>query len=297
MQRYRKTLPSMSRLIAFAAVAQHGNVTAAADALGLTQAAVSRQLRELEAHIGQALARRHPQGVTLTGAGKRLIADLPAALDRICDAIDDISPQGDESEITVFCDHSLTTAFLIPRVVAFERTHPGKSVRVLASNRPMESVSGAFDLAVQHGLQRSDGYESRLIARDRIFPVAAPAIADNWEASDDIASLAALPLLELADRGAGWLTWEGFFRRFGGTLGVAPRAVFDSYAAAIEAARLGQGILLGWQLSLGNHLESGALRPLGDWTVEAPEGLRVYHPKSKPLKAGTRMLIAWLSAS
>lgn len=286
----------MSRLTAFAAVARLGNITMAAKALGLTQAAVSRQLRELEDQIGRPLAWRKQQGITLTPAGQRLMEILPDALDTICDAVEFISGKHDALGVTVFCDHSLTSSYLIPALTEFERLHDGTKTQILSSNQGIEEFEGQFDLAVFHGDTEFPNLKSQLIAPDFVFPVAAPSIADKWSEDFDISEIIGFPLLELAPRKNNWMTWEGFFRGFGEDYRVTPRAVFDSYAVAIEAARLGQGILLGWGLCIEGHLASGDLVPLGGWKLDAPGGLRVYYSKSRQTTPSTKKLIAWLSA-
>lgn len=269
----------------------------AADALGLTQAAVSRQLHELEEQIGHPLARRNPKGITLTLSGQRLMESLPDALDMICEAVEAISAEKDSSGVTVFCDHSLTSAYLIPLLTEFEHLHTGAKTQILSSNRDVDAFEGQFDLAVFHGDTRFQKLESQLIAADSVFPVAAPRIADNWSDSSDIRDLMKLPLLELAPRKNDWMNWEGFFQGFGEEVRVTPRAIFDSYAVAIEAARLGQGVLLGWGLCVRGDLANGDLKPLGRWKLDAPGGLRVYYSKSKQMTPYANKLLAWLSVS
>jgi molybdate transport repressor ModE-like protein len=287
MRKYRRLLPSTSRLVAFVAVAKTGSITAAADALGLTQAAVSRQLREMEDFLGQNLANRTPKGIVLTSAGQRLIADLPSALDMICDAVEAAIHEGRTPSVTVFCDHSLTTSWLNRRVMEFEGEHPGINVQVLSSNRPPETFAGQFDVAVLHGRPETQGHEGWLIAPDRVLPVCAPSMLKRLPPQPDLRELLDFPLLEFAPTRRDWLHWPDFLKAHGiGTL-PKPKTTFDSYAIAIEAARLGQGILLGWEIVVAPHLNSGALTTIGPWEMDAPGGLRVHfapHRLSDPAR-------------
>lgn len=295
MRKYRRLLPSTSRLIAFCAVAETGSITAAANALGLTQAAVSRQFRELEDSMDQTLADRTPKGVVLTPAGRRLLADLPAALDQICKAVEAASQEGKTPCVSVFCDHSLTTSWLNRRVLAFERAHPGINVEVLSSNRPPEAFAGQFDVAVLHGRPETNGLDSWLIAPDRVFPVAAPALLRELPPTPSLNSLLDLPLLDLAETRRDWLHWPDFLRAFGVEDPPKPKTTFDSYAIAIEAARLGQGLLLGWELVVEQHLADDTLRPLGSWEMDSPGGLRV-HFSPKNVSDQAIAFAQWLSS-
>lgn len=293
MRKYRRLLPSTSRLVAFVAVAKTGSITAAAEALGLTQAAVSRQLRELEDFLEQNLANRTPKGIVLTSAGQRLIADLPTALDTICDAVEAAIHEGKTPSVTVFCDHSLTTSWLNRRVMEFEGEHPGINVQVLSSNRPPEAFSGQFDVAVLHGRPETQGQESWLIATDRVFPVCAPSILQRLPAQPSLRDLLNFPLLEFAPTRRDWLHWPDFLKAHGIDTPPKPKTTFDSYAIAIEAARLGQGILLGWEIVVAPHLANGALTAIGPWDMDAPGGLRV-HFSPRGLSDPARSFAHWL---
>jgi len=77
-------------------------------------------------------------------------------------------------------------------------------------------------------------------------------MADSWQSF-----MRQLP--ELAPRKNEWMDWERLFQRFGEKVRVQPRAIFDSYAAALEAARLGQGVLLGWGLSFSGLFSPTAI--------------------------------------
>ncbi|MEM9098091.1 MAG: LysR substrate-binding domain-containing protein [Pseudomonadota bacterium] len=295
MRRYRRLLPSTSRLVAFTAVAKAQNITAAADMLGLTQAAVSRQLRELEGFIGQPLAIRSAKGVSLTPAGERLFADLPSALDLICDAVEATVDVGAVPRITVFCDHSLTTSWLNRKILEFEKQHPEVVVQVLSSNRRPEDFAGQFDLAILYGRPETSTYESLRISSDRVFPVASPALLADMGSTTRIEDLLQFPLIDLTETRRDWLNWHGFLTAHGIEKPPKPKAKFDSYAIALEAARAGQGIVLGWELVLESDLAKDSLHPIGPWHLDSPGGLRV-HFVQQHLTERSSGFINWLSA-
>ena len=261
--------------------------------LGLTQAAVSRQLRELEDFIGQPLAIRSAKGISLTPAGKCLISELPSALDLICDAIEATVELSSVPSITVFCDHSLTTSWLNRQILEFEKVHPNIVVQVLSSNRPPEDFAGRFDLAVLHGRPESSVYQSKLITSDRIFPVASPALLADMAPSTQIKALLEFPLIDLTETRRDWLNWSSFLAAHGVDKPPKPKAKFDSYAIALEAACAGQGIVLGWELVLDRHLADGSLQPIGRWQLDSPGGLRAHYVQNQ-LTDQSLYFIDWL---
>lgn len=293
MRKYRRLLPSTSRLVAFVAVAKTSSITVAADALGLTQAAVSRQLRELEDFLGQRLANRTAKGIVLTSAGQRLFADITPALDKICDAVEGIIQEGRTPSVTIFCDHSLTTSWLNRRVIEFEGVYPGITVQVLSSNRAPENFVGQFDVAVLHGRPEAQGQESWLIAPDRVFPVCAPSMLKRLPPKPGLRDLLDFPLIDFAPTRRDWLHWPDFLKAHGIGMPPKPKTTFDSYAIAIEAARLGQGILLGWEIVVASHLNSGALTSIGPWEMDAPGGLRI-HFSPRGLSDPARSFACWV---
>ncbi|MBE1281675.1 MAG: LysR family transcriptional regulator [Rhodobacteraceae bacterium] len=296
MKRYRRLVPSTSRLIAFSAVAKTGNITAAADLLGLTQAAVSRQLRELEDFIGRPLAIRSSKGVRLTQARQRLIAELPGALDQICDAVEAAAAPENSSSLTVFCDHSLTTTWLSRKILEFERQHPEIKVQVLSSNRRPSVFAGQFDLAVLYGRPDSGTFQSKPICPDRVFPVAAPSVLATLPAEKSLDALLDYPLLDISETRRDWLTWPDFLKAHGIAKPPKPKTVFDSYAIALEAARLGHGLLLGWELVIENHLADGSLQSVGPWSLDCPGGLRLHFNHGQMIEPAS-IFMQWLCPS
>ena len=134
-------------------VAAHGSFTAAAESLGYTQSAVSRQVASLEAAAGTPLFRRGPRGVQLTEAGRILLAHTDGVLDRVDSARRELSGLGRrvEGRLRVGAFHSALAA-LIPRAIArFRAEHPEVEVALREGTTPAQLKrvsSGAVDLAV-----------------------------------------------------------------------------------------------------------------------------------------------------
>jgi DNA-binding transcriptional LysR family regulator len=151
-------------------------------------------------------------------------------------------------------------------------------------------------MAVLHGWPETTAVQSSLVAPDRIFPVAAPSVLDDIRLEQGIEGLLDYPLLELAETRRDWMTWSDFLMANGVSRPPAPKAVFDSYAIAIEAARLGQGLLLGWNLVIERHLNDGSLRQIGAWSMDSPGGLRLHFNPSH-MSEPAKTLMRWFCPS
>jgi DNA-binding transcriptional LysR family regulator len=143
------------RLRVLSAVARHGSFSAAADALGYTQPAISRQIATLEAEVGTTLVRRVPQGAVLTDAGRLLAERGAAVLAYLQDTEDELRAlcglQGGTLRLATFAS---AAGSIVPRAVArFRDRHPDVELTV-AMFDPDESIprlrAGEFDLVLSH---------------------------------------------------------------------------------------------------------------------------------------------------
>lgn len=140
-------------LAVFREVARHGSITRAAQALGYTQSAVSRQVAVLEAEVGAKLLDRLPRGVALTAAGESLLGHAEAIVDRLAAARQDLDAlrglSGGRLRIGAF---PTAVAALVPRAVAaFRAAHPAVTVSLVEGRTPAlleRLVSGDADVAV-----------------------------------------------------------------------------------------------------------------------------------------------------
>ena len=111
----------------FEAVARLGNMTLAAQEVGLTQAALSQQMQALETHLKLQLFTREPRGMSLTASGAQLYSDVSPGLEQIANALKRYQqPQG--SRLRVLCNASFALRWLIPNLPRFHALHPGIQV-------------------------------------------------------------------------------------------------------------------------------------------------------------------------
>lgn len=156
--------PDVQRLRLLAAVAQHGSMSAAAEALGYTASAVSQQVRKLEAEVGQPVLDRHSRGVTLTDAG-RVVVEHAQLIDRQLNSLrarlDDIA--GLRAGTLRLGTFPTAGASLLPLAVTrFREEHPGihlsvRSSRLLGLLHMLESRDVELALLWDYAWSRIDG--------------------------------------------------------------------------------------------------------------------------------------------
>src|SRR5687767_2971782 len=108
----------------FEAVGRLGSITAAGAELGLSQPAVSYQIRRIEEQVGAPLISRLHRGSRLTEAGETLFRAVHAGLERLDDAVRDIRARAGSPVIRVFTDYGFASFWLMPRVADFRKLHP-----------------------------------------------------------------------------------------------------------------------------------------------------------------------------
>ena len=116
--------PSMSELHAFVTAARLGSFTQAAEALCVTQGAVSRAISRLEAHFGQPLMRRNAHGLTLTDTGRKLYDGAQEPLRAIETLSAGLRAQDRRLQLTLSSVPTLASAWLMPRLSDFHQRHP-----------------------------------------------------------------------------------------------------------------------------------------------------------------------------
>src|SRR5271154_5004448 len=124
----------LSAIRIFEAAARLKSFTRAAEELGVTQAAVSWQVKALEQRLGQALFRRLPREVALTAAGERLALAASEAMRLLRTALTDLADQAD-GVLAITTGQSIAIQWLAPRIGAFQLAHPRIAVRLDTGER------------------------------------------------------------------------------------------------------------------------------------------------------------------
>ncbi len=267
-------LPSLNALLAFEAAARHNSFTRAALELGVTQTAVSHQVRALENDLGAALFRRSPQGISLTLEGQAWAAELRVVFGRLRDANTRLRKSRVLSRpaVSVSIIPSFGSRWLVPRLGRFLLTHPDTDVRISASERLVDFAVEPVDIGIRYGAGGYAGLVSTKLADDALVVVAAPALAqkrEHWQPKD----LSSETLFH-DDYPDAWARW---FEARGRALPANARQnqLTDS-AMLVEAAVRAQGVALArWSLAV-DELELGKLVLLFPRIAPLPTGFAYY---------------------
>lgn len=249
-------LPPMTSLKAFEAAGRHLSFTIAARELGVTQAAVSHQIKSLEEQLGAPLFKRLPRKLELTAAGSRLLRSASTAFDEISNALAAIDSNADTRSLVVRLPPTFAARWLLPRLKSFSTQHPEIDLRITHSNLPVDFAVEDIDLAITWGDGKWTGVDAQPVLQLDFFPVCAPDYQRADAPLTDLNNLAHYSLLH----DAGYDNWQAWLDAAGvKDINVRRGTVIDDTNVLIRAAIDGQGIALCSSTFIEEHLDSGRL--------------------------------------
>ena len=259
-----RRLPPLAAIRAFEAAARTENFTAAAAELGMTQAAVSYQVKSLEERLGSPLFVREKGRARLTPLGQRLLPALSSAFDAI-EAAFASHREEDETLLTITTTHTFANTWLAWRLGAFQMEHPDLAVRMTTSNELCDLRGGDADVAVRGGNGGWEGLEEHRLFESAFTPMASPdcvaaverKLGRSLEPGD-------LPLQNRINPSDDW--WQQWFRDNGvpADESLLRRAGIrlENQANEGHAAMAGQGFALLTPLLWKGDVAAGRLRML-----------------------------------
>ncbi|MCR4268001.1 LysR substrate-binding domain-containing protein [Nitratireductor sp. ZSWI3] len=272
----RRFLPSFSVLRSFASAARHQSFTLAAEELNLTQSAVSRHIRDMEAALGFSLFRRVGRRVVLTPAGKSLADALEDDLGRITQTLHRAIAAGMQgTTLNVASLPTFASRWLIPRLPHFESTHPGIGINLTARINPFDLAHERFDVAIHFGRENWPDAKLTKLCDEAMIAVASPRFIEEHCITGP-ETLLDVPLLHLQSRPGVWIDW---MREAGVEEGsVLPGKQFDQFTMVIAGAAAGLGAGLVPAYLIEEELRSGALRQVGQTKLKTPNSYFLVQP-------------------
>ncbi|MBP6116207.1 MAG: LysR family transcriptional regulator [Neisseriaceae bacterium] len=277
----------------FVAIAREGSIKAAAQSLHVTSGAVSQQLRQLEAHLGQSLFVRTREGMMLTEAGQRIYPVLRQAFAQINSVTELVAATKARQTVAISTVPSFAASWLVPRLNRFHERHPHIEVRVEATPKLVDLKRRQVDIALRHGLGVYPGLKSIRLLAPKMVPVLSPLLLAQHPQIKAPADCLAYPLLQDSDR-ADWRLWLQAH-------GVADDAraergtSFEDDFLLLRAAEAGQGIALVQDVSAAESLASGRVVQ----AIERPWPARfAYYAVLLPdtaLRPEVAQCLAWLT--
>lgn len=288
-------LPSLNALAAFEAVARQLSMTRAAEEMNVTPGAVSRQIRHLESELGRPLLRRHHNGVSLTTEGEAVAATLHESFERISGILQQVRASGGRAHVSIVTTMATMQLWLMPRLGSFWNRHQDIVVEHVISDRLHDVPRPDIDLRIRYGDGVWPGELAMKIQDDRVVAVASPAFLARHPLAT-LAELADAPLLSVEGADWVWMTWASFLREAGTPFGRLNVRRFNSYVIALQAARDGQGVSLGWLSLVGPLIAAGELVQVTDAEVADPSAFYVTWSDRRRLSPEAVLFRDWLLA-
>ncbi len=287
-------LPPLTALRAFDAAARHASFARAAAELGVTPAALSFQIKNLEEHLGTPLFHRRNRAVDLTEAGRALAPGAADAFVTLAAAWRAARRTTDGAGLTVTAGPAFTAKWLAPRLFAFASAHPEIELRFSASLRLMDFDRDDIDVAIRFGLPRDEpGLSGHVLTREWLTPMMTPAMALDYP---DPADLARAPLLHQDDTAFlhPAIDWPAWFRAAGIVPHATAGARFSQADHALDAATAGAGVVLG-RISLAERdIREGRLVMPYPLALATEAVTRVVYPAGAETRPQVRTFLDWL---
>src|SRR5690606_20169100 len=233
-----KRIP-VAALRAFDVAARNLNLTAAAEELNVTHAAVSRQVKQLEQRLGVKLFERLPRGLRLTPHGALLAEGAREAFDRLATALEDVSMPAVRRKLTISTFASLAARWLMPRVHDFAALFPDTDLQVVTDTRLVDFAREDVDIGIRFGSGRYAGLHVAPLFQPREIVIAAPQLLQRGPPIESFADLRRHTLLHEDS----YRTWRRWLDAVGAKEVNAKRGVIcGDRNSMLQAALEGQGI-------------------------------------------------------
>jgi LysR family transcriptional regulator, glycine cleavage system transcriptional activator len=285
--------PSTMSLVCFETSARLLSFTRAADALHLTQAAVSRQVLGLELRLGVQLFDRSRKTLSLTSAGKAYLRDVQPLLLRLERATTEIqTSQGRGGYLTVSVASSFGNYWLLPRLPQFTKAHPEITLNLETRVGPVDFYASNVDVSLEFCNGERDNVISYFIKPLMLSPYASRELARK-------SRFAGLPQRDdvLIRHSTLPTAWQDWFSARGDAKKIpredGPR--FELMSMALNACIAGVGIALLPTFMTEEAVNDKKIIRLSKHEMQTSHAYYLVHPKSKPISTQVETFVAWIN--
>ncbi|ATY34479.1 LysR substrate-binding domain-containing protein [Sphingomonas psychrotolerans] len=288
-----RKIPPLAAVRVFEAAARHANFTRAAEELGMTQAAVSYQIKLLEERLGAALFARNGRAVVLSDLGRRIAPQITGAFDALGEAFASVRVES-ESVMTISAPRTLATNWLAGRLGSFQILRPELAVRLLVSDEMVDLQAGDADVALRGAAGPMPGLCAHFLMRMPVTPLASPGFLAKHPPVARPADLLRLPRITPADDW--WDLWFGAALGDEIDRGQASGIRFDSQVLDGSAAIAGHGVAILSPPMWQSAIDSGLLVQAHPHVAIYRNNFWLMYPESKRNLPKIRAFRDWLLA-
>lgn len=296
-------LPPLNAIRAFESAARNGSYVGAADELGVSPAAVSQQVKNLEDFLGKRLFRRYNNRIALTDAGQTIFTGASDALQSISALTEQVVSGRARSRLVISSVPSMAERWIAPRLAQYRQRAPNMRFELRSEEDLVDFVRHEIDLRLSYGLNHYPDLVSIPLMQDEVVPMCSPAYADR---NPDIPRLGMTAVADddLIHTNWGpsfvshptWQLWLGSAE--GGRRPDEARGYrVGSSGLALDLAVRGVGVALGQRHMGADDLAAGRLVVLDERPLALGHRYCLVHPPAKARKAGLIDLVNWLKTA
>lgn len=291
-----RLVPGTRALRTLVAAGKHLNFTRAADELGLTPAAVSFQIKEIEDQLGVKLFVRTSRTIRLTEPGVILCEAAADALDVMQRGVSKAQKAGrGTAQLKVTADPQFATKWLMRRVERFRKSHPDIDLRFDVAYEVRDFEVDDIDVAIRFGSGKYPGLVASRLFDNIIVPVCSPRLLTSGRPLKEPRDLLhhTLAHIEWSRQGVTWPNWRMWMAAAGiDDFDDSNTIVFEASSNAVDAAMAGDAVALADFAMVANDLSEGRLvRPFDLSIKAAPE--YAYHLVYPESTASDRRIMAF----
>uniref|UniRef100_UPI0005B8D1DD LysR family transcriptional regulator n=1 Tax=Ensifer sp. ZNC0028 TaxID=1339236 RepID=UPI0005B8D1DD len=231
----------LNALRVFEAVARLGSFTKAGEELGMTQTAVSYQVKLIEENVGEPLFLRRPRQISLTEVGHRMAPRVTEAFEMLQEAVS--NARGDiDSALLISSTPTFASQWLARNIGSFQLAHPNIAVRLTTSDSLTDFTREPADLAIRSGGGVWPGLDTHPLMRVEFSPMLSPALAETIGGVHEPRDLLKLRIIDAGDP---W--WPMWFKAAGvenPDLEGRPHSRLGAQTFEARAAIAGQGVAI-----------------------------------------------------
>ena len=271
MSNVYRALPPLSALIGFEAATRLGSFSLAATEMNITQSAISHQIRTLEDHLQMPLFRRIGRRIELTDAGHDLQATALAALERVRHGVRRLNAYSKPDSVIVSMSPGFALCWFMPCLPGLRADLPGIDLWLHVSAEAEVPEEREIDIVLSERAWVDKGTISLPLPGDRVWPLAAPALAATLEGSDRIRLDHATLLHDESQND--WLKW---FAQVGSSRRETSRGMnFSDTGFMLQVAALGMGVCLAPETLAADLVARGALVRVAEGSMANDSGLHL----------------------
>lgn len=285
-------LPPLNSVRVFEVASRYLNFSRAAEELGVSQGAVSKQIQILEDFVGARLFERLPGRLELTLEGRELKQKVAPAFEILQSSFNRLSrKKSRSSKVKISTVASFASQFIVPHLDRFKSSFPHIELEILTSDRLIDVTREEIDFCVRFGAGPWNGAVNTPLLKGNLVPVCAPGILKIIAAQKRDIPVSPIRQIQVFANNE-WDEWRKLTKR---DLPVSQSPfIMEHFVVALEAAVSGQGVALLPDIIVDKSIEDGRLVQFDPNKLEWPETFQIVYSSDARPSSNAKQTIQWL---